>query len=238
MKNVALEGAASAEAGISRRAFIASGALVAGAAGSLLLASRPRIAVEPIGLDGMIPRAFGGWRNTGNVVPILPDEAETMAVDRVYEESLTRIYERDDGAIMMLVVAHGRPDSGMLAIHRPATCYTSQGFTVSNATSIALPAPFTHVYADKLFAERESRQEPILSWITVSGEQTGFGVTQKLRQLKAAWEGKPADAFLVRASTLAGDVPSSYTLIADFMVQFLRQLSPLERHLIAGSAAA
>ena len=221
---------------MTRRALIAGGAMAAVGAAAIALPQRARDEVRPIGLGAIVPQVFAGWRNDPGLMPVLPNEDETQSVSRAYEETVSRFYRRDDGAVVMLVVAHGRPDSGMLAIHRPATCYTAQGFTVTNPREVRLPAPFGQVMAEELFASRGDRHEPILSWVTIGGRQTGFGVTQKLEQLRAAWRGEQADAILVRASTIGPDLTENYQLLDRFMVEMLRQLTSPQRRLIAGVA--
>lgn len=223
--------------GLTRRAVIAGGGMAIAGAGSLLLSARHQAQeVSSIGLSAMVPLTIGAWHNDPSAVPVLPDETEQLSINRAYEETVSRFYRRADGAIVMLVVAHGRPDSGMLAIHRPATCYTAQGFTVSNSHMTTLATPFAGVEADELFAVRDERQEPIVSWTTIGGRQTGFGISQKVEQLRAAWTGKRIDAILVRASTIGPDTPANYDLLKHFLGDLLRGLTPQQRQLLAGIA--
>lgn len=230
------EAIASAPIVMTRRAVMAGAMMGAAGTAAIMLAQRNQREVRPLGLGEMIPRTFAGWQDDPDMVPVLPDEAETASINRAYEETISRFYRRPDGAIVMLVVAHGRPDSGMLAIHRPATCYSAQGFTVTNSRQAHLPAPFAGVATDEAFATRGEREEPILSWVVIGGRQTGFGVTQKLEQLRAEWRGERADAILVRASTIGPDTPESYALLDRFAVDLLTRLSPTEQRLIAGNA--
>lgn len=219
---------------VSRRAFLGSGLCLAGAAASAALPRPESRPVPPVDLAGETPSRFARWRADASIRPVLPDDNEKRAVARAYDQSFSRVYVRDDGRLAMLVIAHGDTETGMLAIHRPATCYTAQGFTVSPGASVALPAPYHALRPERLFAARGERQEPILTWMTIADRQSGFGLAQNLATLSATWRGVPAEGFLVRASTLGADSASNYALLGQFLADLLAASSPDLRRRLGG----
>ncbi|PTQ12344.1 EpsI family protein [Sphingomonas oleivorans] len=222
---------------ISRRTLIGSALCLSSAGLAAAMPTPEGRPIDKIDLAGATPLSFGRWRTDGNLQPVLPDENEQRTIAQAYDQSFSRVYRREDGAVVMLVIAHGGMQTGMLAIHRPATCYTAQGFTAMPRVPERLPAPFADIAAERMFAVRDERQEPILFWMTIAGRQTGFGLAQNLAVLRAAWQGEPAEGFLIRASTFGPDRPDSYRLLAEFMADLLTAVPPALRHRLSAAPA-
>lgn len=220
---------------LSRRTLLAAGVLGATAVASRLVARPVDVAITHFDLQSAIPSAFGAWRAAPTDASIVPDLEEQKNVTAAYEETLTRTYVRPDGAFVMLVIAHGRADSGLLAIHRAEVCYTSQGFSVVPAGSSQLLLRGRSISGKRLIAVQDQRREQIVYWATVAGEQTDVGIAQKLRLLRAAWQGKPLDAFLVRASVLsAGGDAAAFDLVDGFLAELGHVIPPRLAPLILG----
>lgn len=223
---------------IDRRLLLTSGLLVG--AGVAARASRLHLAapITPLNLERAVPRQVGAWRATPQAVSVLPDPDQQKTLAATYEEVVSRSYVTPDQRLMMLVIAHGRADSGLLAIHRAETCYSAQGFSVRDAGAATLPPPYSAVAGRRLFAVKDERQEPIVYWATVAGQRSSTNIEQKLRLLRAAWAGRPLDSFLIRASTIGDDTPASYALIEAFLAQMLERLPAAVRPMLTGDLTA
>ncbi|MET0268863.1 MAG: exosortase C-terminal domain/associated protein EpsI [Sphingomonas sp.] len=220
--------------GMTRRGFIASAACVAVAGLGQVWAAPARTGGRRADLDGTIPTAFAGWRTSGDLRPILPDEGERRAIEDAYDDSLARVYARPDGAIVMLVIAHGDLQTGLLAIHRPETCYAAQGFTVIPGGEQPIAGGDRPIAARRLLAIRDLRSEPILTYMTIAGRQTGFGLPQNVALFRAAWSGERPEGFLVRVSTFGPDGQASYGMLAGFLEALLTAASPMLRRQLGG----
>jgi EpsI family protein len=220
---------------INRRAVV-SGALLLGI-GAAARASRLTVSasITPMQLDRLIPEQFGQWRTIPTSAQILPDPDQEKTIAATYEEVVSRSYIAPDGRFVMLVIAHGRADSGLLAIHRADVCYTAQGFTVGREGTATLRPPYDMVRGQKLFAVKDDREEPIIYWATIGGAQSDVGIEQKLRLIKTAWEGRPTDSFLVRVSTIGPATPASFATLTIFLADLLDHVPGSMRPMLAGS---
>jgi EpsI family protein len=222
---------------MSRRSLLANGLIGVTACASYALPSirNPQIRAYP--LDQRVPLNFGTYQLAPEVAPVIPDADEQLAVSRAYENTLVRAYRAPDGTLIMLVIGHGRPDSGMLAIHRPEICYSAQGFIVTPMGPQSLGHQFDQVIAQRLFAQNGERMEPVLYWAIVAREQTDLGIAQKLRMLKVALSGQPTDSFLVRISTIGPNTPESFDHLSRFGRDLLKALDAETRADLSGVAA-
>lgn len=227
------------KAGIDRRTALACG-LLAVTTGATALAAPPSGGrITNFDLAGSIPNQFGAWRVIDNAGAVIPNPEDEANVTAAYEEAVSRTYVRPDGQFVMMVVAHGRSDSGLLAIHRAEVCYTAQGFTVADAGESRLAAPYQNLYGKRLVAVRDERREQIVYWATVAGEQSDVGIAQKFRLLRAAWEDRPLDAFLVRASTIRPNPdPPAFSVVDEFLRDLMAAIPKPIFPLIAGTPRA
>lgn len=212
---------------LSRRAMLLSSLGFVAAAGSMAIPSWARTPdMAKVDLDAMFPRHLGRWSAVTDATPVLPDETVERSIADAYDGWIARVYRRDDGAAVMLVVAYGSSTSRTLAVHRPETCYAAQGFTVGKSSEQPLPAPYQSIVAREMTAQRDDRIEPVLFWMTVAGRQSSFGIGQNLALLRAAWRGEAPDAFLIRASTID---EAGLPLVRDFVADMLTTASPTTR---------
>jgi EpsI family protein len=214
-----------ASPGLTRRTLIAGGVLVAATVATASVAPPSGGRITEVDLAAAIPREFAGWKMVENAGAIVPNPEDEANVTAAYEEAVSRTYVRADGRFVMMVVAHGRSDSGLLAIHRAEICYAAQGFAVDQVGQSRLAAPFEGLTGKRLVAVLDERREQVVYWATVAGEQSDVGIMQKLRLLKAAWEDKPLDAFLVRGSTIMPDNDAmAFALVDGFLKDLMNAL--------------
>lgn len=223
---------------ISRRSVLSAGLMGATWLAVPTLSASVTTRLSHFDLDRLIPKQFGPWQHLENAGAVLPNPDEEKAVKDAYEQVVSRTYVRSDGRFVMFVLAHGRSDSGLMVIHRAEVCYTAQGFTVQNAGRSSLSDRGQPVNAKRLVAVRDIRREQIAYWAAVAGAQTDVGIAQKLRVLRAGWEGRPIDAFLVRASTIETNDPQAFALVDQFLTDLIAVLPPNLGPLITGTAIA
>ncbi|MEN9904619.1 MAG: exosortase, partial [Pseudomonadota bacterium] len=118
------------------RSLLLTGSLLLAGALSLWLTPRQSL---PAGrpapmLDQIVPRAFGAWQEDreARLALVTPDVAAEL--DRVYGQTLSRVYVDGNGQRIMLAIAYGSRQLGnALQAHRPEYCYQAQGFVLLQA---------------------------------------------------------------------------------------------------------
>lgn len=223
---------------LSRRALLGAGLMVSTKLAAWPLTQLSGGIISRIDLEALVPRQFGKWHMIDDSSAILPNPEDANAAAAAYEHVVSRTYVRPDGAFVMMVLAHGRTDSGLLVLHRAEVCYESQGFTVQPLGHHRLEQDRRRVTTTRMTAERDGRREQVTYWATMAGQQTDLGVVQKLRVLEARLHGQPLDAFLVRASTISQADASAYALVDAFLRDMLVALPPDLRTMVAGAAMA
>ena len=99
---------------------------------------RQRLASIPKGrLEALAPDHVGEWRYetaSGIVLPP-PDELARL----LYDQQVTRGYVSEKQQPVMLVMAYGSSQGGMLQVHRPEICYPASGFRLTDTKLETLP---------------------------------------------------------------------------------------------------
>lgn len=170
-------------------------------------------------LEAAFPRSLGAWRIDVNVpAAIVSPDVEAM-LNKLYAQTLSRVYVNDKGQRIMLSVAYGGDQSDATRAHRPDVCYPAQGFQIQSARD-------GEVYLDKgllpvrqMVAKQGSRVEPVTFWFAVGEEIAVSGQQQKLAQLRYGMRGLIPDGMLVRVSSIDNDVEAAYALQSDFVKQ-------------------
>lgn len=210
-------------AGVRRRDMLVGGLLAA--TGVTALAATPRrkdLAIGANELDKVIPLTIGPWRYQTASGLILPP-ADQLA-DDLYDQQLTRVYEPAAGALVppvMLLIAYGSSQSGMLQVHRPETCYPASGFRLTPTSPVDVVADGKTVPAQYFSATRELRTERVLYWTRVGNAMPRTWSQQRLAVMSSNLRGRIPDGVLVRMSTLDGDdrtAGAALTRFADLMV--------------------
>jgi EpsI family protein len=187
-----------------------------------------------IDLAGMIPTRFGDWHVDESIIPLQVDPDTQARLDKIYNQTLSRTYVDRNGDRIMLSIAYGGDQSDSLAVHRPETCYTAQGFNVSSNVDGTLATSFGNVAVRRLNATAGARVEPITYWITVGDKVTRPGTEQKLQQLRYGLTGSIPDGMLVRVSSISSDMASAYGLQQKFVGDMLASLAPASRKRLIG----
>jgi len=187
-----------------------------------------------ISLETMIPKRFGDWREEPqrNVQVVNPQTQELL--DKLYSQTLARVYVNTQGYRIMLSLAYGSDQRGSLQAHKPEVCYPAQGFTLQRNEASELATPFGAIPARRLFTTLGARQEPVTYWFTV-GDKAVQGTTQKrLVDLRYALTGRIPDGMLFRVSSIDPDQGRANQFQDQFVNQLLQAVSPAERKRLSG----
>jgi EpsI family protein len=216
---------------ISRRTLMlgVGAAATAGVAG-LMTPRHYEPGVNQIHLEAAIPTSVGPWQARPAGAFILPEDG---AAASAYDQIVTRTFVAASGPDIMLLVAHGAAQSGLMRVHRPEVCYASAGFQIQGLHSLDLAvAPGQTIAAQTFIGQREDRVENVLYWTRIGGFFPRNVMDQRIDMLKLGLEGLIPDGVLVRMSALGeGETAPALTLFAAEMV---RGSGPAERALLLG----
>ena len=222
-----------------RRDFLIGAGLVgvAGAAQALI----PRNKVSLLGnhkLDAMIPHNLPGFASLNGGGVIAPAPKGSLA-DRLYSQTVQRLYQTPEGDVVMLLIAYGGTQSDNLQLHRPESCYPAVGFSISDAANrqIALGDDAT-VPVRRLSARLDQRVEQIWYWARVGEYLPVNGAEQRTVRFKNALSGIIADGVLVRMSTLTLDQARGDHVNDTFARALIAGIGPDGRRVLLGSRFA
>ena len=190
-------------------------------------------------LESVFPKSFGDWA-VDNRVPvqlIAPDQAEVL--NKIYNQTLSRVYVNRQGERIMLSVAYGGDQSDGTRAHRPEVCYPAQGFQIlSSARGTLSVTPESTVGVQQLVAKQGGRIEPITYWVTVGERVAVSGTEQKLAQLEYSMRGVIPDGMLVRVSSIDTDKANAFKLHQSFVSSLAGALNDDIRPRIIGRPGA
>jgi len=222
---------------ISLRHLMIGLSMLAAAGLSYALVPKAKIADQErkINLETMIPQQFGDWKVDETIVPLQVSPDLQAALDKVYNQTLSRTYVNSRDERIMLSIAYGADQSDNVAIHLPEGCYRGQGFAVSNKTESMMQTLFGKIPVAKLMATKDSRYEPITYWVVVGGQIARDSWEMKKAKLKFALKGEIADGILIRVSSITPDAQRGYELQREFSEAMLTALTPEQRARLVGS---
>ena len=189
-------------------------------------------------LKTLIPSQIGEWRIDTSIMPIEPSPDVQAALNKIYNQTLSRTYINPAGSRIMLSIAYGGDQSDSMQVHKPEVCYAQQGFEVFGAVAGRLLTQYGELPVRRLIARQGSRNEPIIYWVVVGDKATSTGLTQKLAQLSYGLTGKVPDGFLVRISSIDHDRQSAYQLQEEFIKSMLGAMNDEDRARVAGRFGA
>lgn len=208
------------------------------AAAGLAMAMKPAEMVADKGpridLEAMIPLQFGDWKLDESIIPLKISPDVQAKLNRIYNQTLARTYINGRGQRIMLSIAYGGDQRDGMGIHRPETCYQSQGFQVSTPSNAALTA-IGGMNVERLVAQRGARIEPITYWIVVGDKVATSGLTAKLAQLSYGLRGKVPDGMLTRVSSLGNDANVQFGLQEKFVADLVSAVSPINKSRLTGN---
>jgi len=202
---------------LSRRALMLGiGSAATAALAGLMTPRHYAPGVNQIRLDDIVPTLVGPWRAQPSGAFILPQDAPAATA---YDQIIARRFAAPTGPDIMLVIAHGAAQSGLMRVHRPEICYTSEGFQIRDFHRLDLTVAHGQTIPAQTFVGvRDDRVESVLYWTRIAGFFPRDLMAQRLIMLRLGLEGLIPDGVLVRISALgAGEA-------APAMMQFAREL--------------
>lgn len=190
----------------------------------------------PIDLASMVPTQFGDWTEIPSASTAVIDPGRQQVIERIYTESLSRVYVNKDKYMVMLSIAYGRDQSDGFQLHQPEVCYPAQGFTVNSRSATTLQIAGKPVPTMRL-ATSGPRPEPLTYWTVVGERNFQGGVAKKLAEMRYGLAGKIPDGMLVRVSSVDSNTDSAYAVQAGFTTQFAAALPDTVRARFMGISA-
>ena len=188
--------------------------------------------------DAIVPTAFGDWvavedRNDRVVSPV-----ETEVLVDIYSQIVSRIYlHRPTGRRVMLSIAYVDVQRGRRQLHRPESCYSSQGYSINQLRGEKLIVGNQSLNVFRMSAAMADRDERATYWIRV-GDETVEGPPYRvnLTRMTLALNGIVADGLLFRASEITTHERASDLLQDRFIVDLLDAVTPAQKRALVGQA--
>lgn len=221
---------------LSRRQMMMGGALLASAAVGLAL--KPRRVQKLLGdakLDPLVPTTFGRWRFQAASGLVLPPQDQLR--DKIYSQLLTRVYARDDGASLMLLIAYSGAQDGTIQVHRPEVCYPASGYRLSENSPHRIPVTTAiDIPSRYIVAEAQLAREQLIYWTRQGDHFPTRWSEQKTAVIAENFAGVIPDGVLVRISTtVSGDARA---LMDGFAHDLYASVGPRMRRVLVGSVMA
>lgn len=213
---------------LGRRELLLGLPLLAAAGGALALTPRKRLnLLNGKELEKLVPLNIQGWHVTPSNAVILPEAREGSLSDRLYSQTVSRLYLSETDLPVMMVIAYGDTQSDQLQLHRPEVCYSAVGFEISTSQKVEIPvAPPLSLPTRQLVATSNDRTEPILYWTRIGDYLPASGTEQRIMKLRTEMNGYVADGVLVRLSTVAEPVPETFATLERFTKAMLEATDP------------
>jgi EpsI family protein len=234
---------------LSNWRFFLAGLLLIGASG-LAYALRPTPIVEArdVNLEHQIPTSFGEWHEvrTGLVqVDLAPrgeNGEEEASLRWPYDQTLTRVYQRADGQMIMLALAWGSKQRQEIKVHRPELCYAGQGLQIVEQRHVSIDlSPGASVEANRLLTRNASRVEPVTYWIRIGDNIMAKGRKVRVEIFQQALHGRIPDGILFRVSQAlspSASADASYRVQEAFIRELLSSVDQGGRRLLIGSVGS
>lgn len=224
---------------MNRRDMLLGGALLGAAGGAAALTPRNRLVL--LGdrkLDDVIPASIGQWEHVQSSNFVLPKSPGSLA-DRLYSQTLARLYASPTRPPVMLVIAYGAVQNDLLQLHRPEACYTAVGFTISASQRASVPLGGTaELPVRELTARTDARIEEICYWTRIGDDLPTDGSEQRWVKLRQQMRGYLSDGILVRMSTVGMGDPAAFVQLRDFAASLVKSVKPADRPVLIGRPLA
>lgn len=222
---------------IARRDVLFGGGLLAAAGAAAALTPRNHVVLLPSGrqLETMIPNKVGSWQTVPSDLFVLPKTEGSLA-DKLYNQTVTRLYESPTALPIMLVMAYGSIQNDALQLHRPETCYSAVGFQISSSRVENIDVGGrAKVPVRELTATAEQRVEPIIYWTRIGDSLPTTGREQRWSKLEQQLAGIIPDGILVRISTVAEPDAATFGALREFASTMLTAVAPADRAVLVGT---
>lgn len=187
--------------------------------------------------EQIIPPSFADWAQVSdgnNTLIVDPEQQE--ALSDLYTQIVSRTYvQQSTGRRLMLSLAYGDNQTFSKQLHRPESCYSSQGFKIQALHADQILANSRSIEVQRMTAQVSNRQEQVSYFIrigdrVVSGPPTNLNLARMHMGLK----GYIADGLLFRVSEISDDDKSSHHFQDQFINDLLKALGPAQQAMLIG----
>lgn len=224
---------------MNRRDLLLGGSMAAAALTAAVLTPRKRLVL--LGdrqLDTVIPKTIADWKFVPSDAFVLPKSPGSLA-DRLYSQTVTRLYASPTSLPMMVVIAYGAVQNDLLQLHRPEVCYAAVGYTISASNTALVPLTArAGLPVRELTAQNDNRIEQICYWTRIGDDLPTDGSAQRRVKLQQQINGFLSDGILVRISTVAEKSPAVLAELTRFAAALVRSMVPGDRQVLIGRPLA
>jgi len=187
--------------------------------------------------EQIIPSSFADWAQVpdgSNTLIVNPQQQE--ALDNLYTQIVTRTYvQQRTGRRLMLSLAYGDNQTFSKLLHRPESCYSSQGFKIQALHAEQILANGHKIELQRMTAQVSDRQEQVSYFIRIGDRViSGPPHNANLARMHMGLKGYIADGLLFRVSEISDDGKSSHQLQNQFINDLLKVLSPSQQAMLIG----
>ena len=190
----------------------------------------PRKHIDYLGrqkLDDLVPKSIGSWKFVAASGLVIPPEDQLSRL--LYSQLLTRVYSDGVNPPVMLLIAQSGSQTGVLQVHRPETCYTAGGYTITRLAPHRIPLGSAVLQANLLDATAEGSTEHVLYWTRVGDRVPASWREQKIAVAEQNLRGLVPDAILVRVSTITDDPGAASSTLDAFARALIDSIPPNRR---------
>ncbi len=185
-------------------------------------------------LEQIVPLQFNDWREKPSALVELINPQTRQLVDKIYSQTLTRVYENSKRQRVMLSLAYGGDQRGEMRAHKPEVCYPAQGFELHSNEKAFIHTPWGTIKGRQLETRLGPRREPVTYWFTMGNQAVSNTLEQRLVELRLALTGQVPDGLLFRVSSVDPDASRAFLQQQDFVAALLGAVSPEARIRLAG----
>jgi EpsI family protein len=223
----------------TRRSVLMAGSMVAVAAATAAArhAQADAQKASPPQLARIVPREFDGWRELPKPATVVSAQTQDM-LQSIYNEVLARAYAATDGYQVMLSIAYGGDQRGVLRAHKPEVCYPAQGFKLLDIADSVLQTEHGQIPTRTLRTVLGPRNEPVMYWFAFAGRTRASPWQRRLHNLRLLLTGQVPDGLLFRVSSIDADAARAWRRQGEFVRALLDACTPQARARLAGLDAA
>jgi EpsI family protein len=204
--------------------------LLFGSAATVAAWRQPRQHLDYLGrdkLENIVPKDIGPWKFVAASGLVIPPEDQLSRL--IYSQLLTRVYSDGDNPPLMLLIAQSGSQTGVLQVHRPETCYTAGGYTISQLSPHAIHIGSRVIDANSMDANADGVTEHVLYWTRVGNRIPASWRDQKIAVAEQNLKGIIPDAILVRISTVSNDAEAARASLEAFASALIGSVPPQRR---------
>lgn len=187
--------------------------------------------------EKVIPKQFGDWVEvTDALSTAIVDPEQQDALNNLYTQTVGRTYlHKPSGRTVMLSVAYGDNQTFSKQLHRPESCYSSQGFKIESMHEEVLKTPVFPISVRRMTASRSSSLEQVTYFIRI-GDKVISGPPSALNYARMGMglKGYISDGLLFRISEVSDDAKLSNQLNDQFINDLLKAISPEQQAILIG----